>query len=418
MGQWRQSRGLAGRRASLFLLRVVLAVIAMSPLQSAAEEPAPDSETLHRHPLRGIVLESALEPNAALSDGLQLESAPLSLGGSLSLDALDALEEVGEAESVSEYPCLGRCGVNLRLAGDLSSRTLYNDRTGLFFHATFIGVDVHKVFSGPEGDWGTAVLQPFLTRLDNFPAQPPFFDDGDDWEMVWRIFNFNYVLHPKGRLNFRIGHMEIPFGLEQVINTNGTLKDYIHGPNLGVKGDWGVSLNGELPDFEYEFALTRGSGNDWINRGDPYIIAGRIGTPREDAVSFGMSVYYGNVFNYAAPNDPVRRWRGGFDVIFGAGPFEVLGEVSAGETEGSDVINTIAEIGWTSSKRPLTIYNQIFAFNSDTGSTWDHSVINNLGFRWTPDNHWAISGQWRQDMATFGAARPQGVFALQFRYRT
>ena len=30
--------------------------------------------------------------------------------------------------------------------------------------------------------------------------------------------------------------------------------------NLGMKKDWGVSLNGQMPTFDYEVSLTRGSG--------------------------------------------------------------------------------------------------------------------------------------------------------------
>lgn len=369
-----------------------------SPIADSPGPPAPGRLSLDNRPSTRIPLDNSLN-----------------IGGSLSLDALG---EVGAVAPGDDFSGLGAAAANLRFSWDLSSRTLYNDRTGQPFHATFIGMDLHKVFTGPGGDWGVAVLQPYLTRLDNFAAQPPFFDDGDDWELVWRIFNFNYILDPKGALNVRFGHLEIPFGLEQVINTNGTLLDYIHGANFGLKADWGVTLNGVLPDFEYEFALTRGSGNEWINRGDPYIISGRIGTPREDAVSFGMSVLYGNVFRYATPDTPVRRWRGGLDVIFGAGPFEVRGEVAVGENDGADIVTTVTELDWTSPYKPLTVYNQVFTLNSDVTTSWDHNVINNLGFRWTPNNHWAISGQYSQNISTFGMAPRQGIFAIQFRYRT
>ena len=158
---------------------------------------------------------------------------------------------------------------NLRWAIDLAARPSFDDRLDEWHSAFFLGLDVHKVFGSESGDWGTLVLQPYLTRLDS-PRHPPFFESNHDWELVWRIFNFNYTGIASGRFNVRVGHMEIPFGLEQVVNTNGTLRDYQHGRNIGVKADWGVSLNGELPAWDYEFSLTRGTGNEWSSRGDPF----------------------------------------------------------------------------------------------------------------------------------------------------
>ena len=82
------------------------------------------------------------------------------------------------------------------------------------------------------------------------------------------------------------------------------------------------------------------------------------------------------------------------------------------------MVNAIGEVDWHSPHFPLTFYNQVFAFNSELSSQWQTNIVNNLGFRWTPDSHWAVSFQWRQDLATFTGAPAVGVFAFQVRYRT
>ncbi len=371
--------------------------------------------------MRGQAAELPLQDNRSLSleDLDTLDDADRQVqtsGVELSLDALDSLGDGPEEDGGQEQrqPCWKE---NLRFTVDLAERPIYSEHSGLFSNAFFLGIDLHKVFSNSEGDWGTLTLQPFLTRLDGVRRRPPFFDDAHDWELVYRICNFNYTKYGEGRRNIRIGHMEVPYGLEQVINTNGTLRDYIHGRNIGVKGDWGVSLNGETDEGEYEVALLRGSGNEWRRREDPYLVAGRIGTPRGEPISIGMSALYGDVYRYTGPTPTVRRSRIGVDFITGKGPFTVMGDVSIGRDPGTSVVNTVFEIDWHNRHETWLVYNQMLFFNLDLPTGWDTNAINVLGVRWTPDNHWALSGQWSQDITSFAGNSSTGVFALQVRYR-
>jgi len=98
----------------------------------------------------------------------------------------------------------------------------------------------------------------------------------------------------------------VPFGLEPQTNTHFTLYQVLSMQNLGMKKDWGVSLNGQLPKFDYEISLTRGSGIELDifhdgelttkrSAGRNWAVAGRIGTPQEGNVSAGVSAFYGNV---------------------------------------------------------------------------------------------------------------------------
>ena len=38
---------------------------------------------------------------------------------------------------------------------------------------------------------------------------------------------------------------------------------WVHGANIGVKADWGATVNGELESFDYEFSWSRGTGCGW-----------------------------------------------------------------------------------------------------------------------------------------------------------
>ncbi len=341
--------------------------------------------------------------------GQQPSDGGRSQGVGLSLDGLG--DSLGEDTRQSQPSWKN----NLRCTLDLSDRLLYTDPTGYFSNVAFIGIDLHKVFSGPEGDWGTLILQPFLTRTDNLQRRPGFFDDAHDWEFVYRICNFNFTKYGRGKFNIRLGHMEVPYGLEQVINTNGTLRDYIHGRNIGVKGDWGVSINGETKAVEYEFALLRGSGNEWRQTGDPYLVAGRIGTSRGEPVAVGVSALYGDVYRFGAPT--IHRGRFGLDVITGTGPFTLMAELSLGSDPNGDVVNSVTELDWNSNDDTWLVYNQVLGFNIDLPTGTETQIVNVLGVRWAADSHWAISGQWSQDVAAFSGRPKVGVFAFQTRYR-
>jgi hypothetical protein len=307
-------------------------------------------------------------------------------------------------------------GDNARAAVDLSARGIYNNRSNEWSSAYFVGLDVHKVFSGPSGDWGTLLLQPYLTRLDS-PAHPAFFEDDHDLELVYRIFNFNYTGLAGGRFNVKVGHFEIPFGLEHVVNTNGTIRDYMHGPNIGVKADWGLSLNGELQAFDYEFSLTRGTGNEWSSRGDPWLAAGRIGIPIDETLRFGVAFFHGEVQKTALPDNNLERTRFGVDCIYDLPLFTVRAEVSAGDDEGLDKVNGIFELDWLSPGEQLQIYNQVQFFTTDLATGMDDAVKNQIGVRYAPNAHTAISAAWTQDLSVMNNGKRAGVFLMQFRYR-
>lgn len=304
---------------------------------------------------------------------------------------------------------------NLRLAGDLSSRVVFRSEEEQAHYQNVIGFDLYKVFSGSEGDWGTLILQGYLTRIDDRNPHPKIFSDEDDWKFVYRIFNFNYSGLGLGKPNIRVGHFEVPYGLEHVINTNGTLRQYGQKSNLGLKADWGISLNGYGQTMDYEVSLTQASGQDvtWRGLEDRYALTGRLGQ-RDwlDMVDVGVSAYYAEL-----EADGGRRWRLGTDARWYYRRAAVWGEVSLGENEGDSILNGLLEFNLINNLASWLGYAQLFYYSQNGTSGWDEAVDFTVGVRYTPDNYWALSSQLKQGLAAFQGRQRVTELAFQIRYR-
>jgi len=297
---------------------------------------------------------------------------------------------------------------NLRFTLDASSRAVYFSRqnqTG-FMHA--FGFDLHKVFSGQQRDIGTLVLQGYLTRIDNFVTAPAIFDDPDDTEFVYRIFNFNYTGLPGNWPNLRIGHFEVAYGLEHAIDTNGTLRQYQQGANLGIKADWGVSLNKQLTSFEYEIGATSGGNQELDSDDGSFVYSARIGTPRDENTVLGLAVYKSELNN-------LKRERLGVDVRYYHGLHGFFAEVSTGENNETDVLNLFGEWNYRNSTESLLYYTQLSYLSIDV--TGNSALKGIVGVKYAPDNHWSLSTQYARDINVFVGKKHQGLFNLQLRYR-
>ena len=121
-----------------------------------------------------------------------------------SLSMLDQAGSTSEASNLTDFTPQS-WEDNLRFTVDLAYRPSFSGQTGSFGGLGFAGIDLHKVFTDKQGDWGTLILQTYLTRIDNVPAPQSGFDDDSDFELVNRITNFNFTRYGKGKTNFRIG---------------------------------------------------------------------------------------------------------------------------------------------------------------------------------------------------------------------
>ena len=314
----------------------------------------------------------------------------------------------------------GEPSSNTRFAIDLSSRATYRDGLNEWAFGHFAGIDSHKVFSSPNGDWGTLTVQLYLTRLENQRKRPYFFEEEDDWELVTRITNFNFTGLSQGEFNIRVGHFEIPFGLEAVVNSNGTLRQLMTGPNLGVKADWGFGFNGTIEKIRYDLTLSRGTGNEYHSRNEPFALAGRIGTADDQETftgtpGFGLSFFYGDILGHGGKKK--KRSRLGVDAATFIGPFTLLGEISAGQDDNADVVNGFAEVNWVTPAENLTVYGQFRSMNRRAKGRWDRASSSAFGLRLTPDNSWALSAQVEQGWSAFPGMDTEAFYSVQARYR-
>ena len=275
---------------------------------------------------------------------------------------------------------------NTRASLDFSSRVI--ESAGVTWTQHAIGLDVHKVFSGARGDVGVLTFQPYLVRIDDAPMVPGIFDDNHDHALQWRIANFNYTGIGHGRFNIRVGHMEVPFGLEQIVQTNGTLYQMDAPRVSSLKADWGVSINGVLPWLEYEIARTQGSGNE-ISSSSDGLLAGRIGLPRDGLWWVGFSALDGEIER--GPNE-VEQQR----VALDAGMrlprgFNLMLQRAQGEDGPADVTYHLAELNWSTPAESTFVYSQWRGLNKETNGDTTHQRDFNLGVRYEPNAHFSAS---------------------------
>ena len=299
---------------------------------------------------------------------------------------------------------------NLRFTLDFSSRAtdfVARDETG-YTHA--VGFDSYKVISGATRDIGTAILQVYLTRIDNMVKRPGFFDGKDDTELVYRIFNFNLTALPGNLPNIRVGHFEVPYGLEHSINTNGTLRQYGQPRNLGIKADWGLSLNKQHTRFEYEVGATTGGGQSLGRQNGSFVYAARVGTLRDANRVFGLSLYRSELGG-------LLRNRYGVDAQFFAGRHGLLTEISLGNNDGTDVLNGLVEWNFRNRRESLLFYTQFGYFSEDRANGNESATNAKIGVRFQPNNHWSVSAQYTRDLDTFSGANKERDLSLQLRFR-
>ncbi len=343
-----------------------------------------------------------------------LQTTPLSIGQLGETQAENPADE-RETDATSIHQTnLAPSGSNLRLTLDLATRFTWDDTRDEAANTSFVGVDLLHVFSGSSGDRATLTVQGFFTHADASSVVPQPREEAGEWFLEYRILNLNINLLDQSRLNLRLGHFELPFGLEQNINTNGTLRQFSHVANLGFKTDWGASLNGILHGVDYEVGLTRGSGNEWLNRERPWIVSGRLGVKPKAGLSVGVAGFSGEVLDI---NTTVRRERLGLDVEQELGPLTLLGEVSLGHDEDREVFNTLAEVNWRTRHEDLLVYLQHRFFDIDTPNQDDPATGFAFGARWIASTHWALSAAVEQDTdQPAGSARGRR-WMMQARYR-
>jgi len=308
-------------------------------------------------------------------------------------------------------------GANSRWSLDLSTRAIHNleNNNTAFVHV--VGLDLHNVLSVGQRDVATITFQPYIVKLNNHKTYSSVFDHGNDTELTWRIANVNYTGFSQGQFNVRLGHFEIPFGLEYHVDTNGTLRQ-LTTSDRGIKADWGLSVNGITPIVEYEVALTRGSGNSFKNTGDPYIFSGRIGTPTHKNLIGGFSWFTGDVLH---GKEVVERKKLGVDVSYYYYQWQFMMESSVGETAGNDTANVFIEALWKTNNEEISSYLQFgYQRNEINHQVSDESHSTGYwkaGIQWVSHQGYDISAQYKNKFKESSIIDIDPVLGVQLRYR-
>ena len=73
------------------------------------------------------------------------------------------------------------------------------------------------MFSDDEGDIGTLLLQLYVVRRDNQYSRFFRMNNDDAFVIELHDFYFNLTRFGRGRRNLKIGHFDVPFGLEPMV---------------------------------------------------------------------------------------------------------------------------------------------------------------------------------------------------------
>lgn len=287
------------------------------------------------------------------------------------------------------------------------------------------GLDSYSGIPGANGDLATFIGQVGIAKAQSHPAPPGIFKDGDDTAFLIKVATVNFHLNPERSVNLKVGHFEIPYGLEANISNAGELRDFTRGRNTGLMLDWGATLNGTLPRFQYEVGLSRGSGMTYSDRFDPYALSARIGTPADyegyaGVNAVGLTFFRGRILNMNR-SAAIERERVAVDAQYYHGPWGLLLEASTGSNgKGAgrtNVSGALAEINLTNASETLSVYVQTLVERQRTGARASRGGSLVAGVRWSPDRHWILSLQRDEAVWRPVGAPAAGLLVLQLRHR-
>lgn len=311
------------------------------------------------------------------------------------------------------------------LTPDVSARWV-RDQTGGRQGAQYdLALDAYAKLGTAQRDIATLVTQVYLSRVQRHPAPPPFFAGSSDTEVLPMINTLNLHLTGDRRLNLKLGHLELPYGLEATISNAGELRQFTLGPNTALMVDWGATLNGTLERFQYEVGVGRGSGMFYADNFDPYSLFGRIGSPVDTetyggVTGWGFSVFRGKVLNPARTAVHLRQ-RVAVDGQVYFGPLGLLGELSTGANgQGAGrarVLNGLAEVNLTSRREAVSGYVQLVGERTIAGGRGVRGWTQVVGVRWTPPGGWIVSAARDERIWRSAGTPPQVFLNLQVRRR-
>lgn len=304
---------------------------------------------------------------------------------------------------------------NSQFVFDFSGRAAYDTNREEWSFTQYYGFDFIKTLTNTTGDYATIILQGGVTRIDNNPSPPFFFDGPTDSQWTYRQFFINLKLAPQDSLNLKIGRFKMPFGLEMLETTSGTLRQVGTAQNLAIKADWGLTLNGVSRGLEYEFGISRGSNQTWETSGSPYAFVARVGTDSTKDSWIGVSAFDAKLFR---PGRTIERNRIGVDAGIEFDAYTLMGEFSTGKNESDDAMHGLIELSWQNSTEEWFGYGQVRMQKQQTSANgWQGPLQSALGIKYSSFQNWILSAELVNDLEKTTSGSRDTTISFQMRYR-
>jgi hypothetical protein len=196
---------------------------------------------------------------------------------------------------------------------------------------------------------------------------------------------FYNVLGEPGRLSIRAGRFYIPFGLNYLTDTHGTLLQLSNDRVFGTERDWQVVAYGEVTRLlAYSAGYVFGAGPDQALDGQAGMAVGRLGLGNtalfEHGLEGGLSVARGERLDpHVEQEGAIRTWRAGADARkrfdTSLGPFTLAGEVAGGEDDAMSVWSGLAQAEWSHPGRRWGAALQYFRFALESDGEEHEDVV-------------------------------------------
>lgn len=163
-------------------------------------------------------------------------------------------------------------------------------------------------------------------------------DAEDNLEEIRPYNTYAQLKGPLGKVNLRVGHYLLPFGLLSYYDTERLLVHGIEEGNLGNRLDWGAQVLGYSGPLDYALSVSQGSGSEFRDPDGNKLLTGRVGL-QKDYSRYGLSVMSGmvDVDNEEDGAAYKERHRIALDGEWDLAPWTMRGELIVGQNDGEAV---------------------------------------------------------------------------------
>jgi len=287
-----------------------------------------------------------------------------------------------------------------------------------------VGLEILKKFSTATSTLASIDFQGRLVWRNNFIETINDMEGlhRDGWTFEYHNFyaDLYNILNPflgdqaqadaLGKVNFRVGHFYVPFGLNLQTDTHGTLLQLSNDRNFGFERDWYAGFWGSIsPDFNYDVYYMLGSGYPIAFRGQLGMVGPRLSLSNrwrnEVGLEAGLSFLRGErlskdaverspyVAATAEDGRVVDTLRAGLDARYtlptSLGSFSATMELSAGRDEHDDLYTQLYQLDYLALDRQWGCSVQYRRFWQDLSGTGmnnaDASLISEIAWYFRND---------------------------------